>query len=108
MKKFRGIILIAFVILLALAFTVPTEQDFKTFITEKAKEKTEDDALGLNDFLVENISKLIFLNAEYKDLKIGSTYQFNLGEGKDYKFVGFGTMILCVQGDLSVLDKPKK
>lgn len=107
MKNLKGILAIMAFILLALAFTVPSKEDFESHIVEKVKAETHNDAFGLNDLLIQNISKIVFLNAEYQNVKVGSTYSFNLGEDKEYKFVGFGTMIICVEGDLSILNKDK-
>ncbi len=104
MKKISAILLIIMGMLLFLAFTVPTRKDFETFITAKIKDKTEHDLLGLNDFLAQNIAKVVFLTAEFTDLKIGSTYAFTLGENQQYKFVGFGTLVICVEGDLNILN----
>ena len=108
MKKLTAILLIVFGILILLAFTVPTRKDFEEFISEKIKEKTEDNLLGINDFLFTNIAKVVFMTGEYTDVKIGSTYAFTLGDSNHYKFVGFGTIILCVEGDLSILDSKEK
>ncbi|MFK7758227.1 MAG: hypothetical protein AB8B53_14955 [Flavobacteriales bacterium] len=108
MKKLLAILLIILGILVFLAFTVPTRKHFESYITEKVKERTTDDLLGLNDFLAQNVAKIVFLTAEYTDVKIGSTYTFTLGESKDYKFVGFAGIIICVEGDLSILDQNDK
>ncbi len=105
MKKFIGIVIIMLIIMLALVFTVPTQTDFENYIVEKVKEEAYDDAIGLNDFLIQNISQFAFFGAEYKNVKVGSIYAFSLGKGKEYKFVGFGTLIICVEGDLSVIGK---
>lgn len=107
MKKLAAILFIVLGILLVLAFTVPSQKDFEEFITTELKERTHDDMLGLNDFMIQNVAKLVFLGAEYKDVKVGSTYSFSLGEDKTYKFVGFGTLIICVEGDLTVLEGKK-
>ena len=107
MKKITAILLIVLGILLALAFSVPSQKDFEEFITDELKDRAHDDVLGLNNFMIQNLAKLVFIGADYKDVKIGSTYSFSLGENKNYKFVGFGTLIICVEGDLSILEGKK-
>ena len=54
--------------------------------------------------MIKNLAKLVFMAAEYKDIKVGSTYAFSLGKDNTYKFVGFGTLIICVEGDLTILE----
>lgn len=104
MKKLAAILIIVLGILLALAFTVPSKKDYEEFITTELKKRTHDDLLGLNDLMIKYLPKLVFMGAEYKDVKVGSTYTFSLGEDNTYKFVGFGTLIICVEGDLSILE----
>jgi hypothetical protein len=104
MKKLAAILIIVLGILLVLAFTVPSKKDYEEFITTELKNRTHDDLLGLNDFMIDNLAKLVFIGAEYKDVKVGSTYAFSLGKDNTYKFVGFGTLIICVEGDLTILE----
>jgi len=104
MKKLGSIAQLMLIITVFLAFTAPSEKDFETHIKSELKETNGEGFLGINDVIGNIFLEAIKLNSEYKDLKIGSTYRFNLSNENNFKYVGFGTLIFKVSGNFENLN----
>jgi len=101
MKKFRSIIFLVLLLLVVLAFTVPSERDFENHIKEELQDSTGEGFLGINNLVNGVITEAIKLTSNYTDIKVGSTYKFSLEEDNEFLYVGFGTMIFRVKGEFN-------
>ena len=100
MKNFKSSLLFILAILVALAFTVPDEKDFEEHVKAELKKASGEGFLGLNNVVNNILTEGIKLTSDFNDLKIGSTYRFKLSEENEFTYIGFGTMIIKIKGEI--------